>query len=59
MRIAQILWGSAALMTVLGVVFWLGIIDVGIEPWRLAVLCGLVVVADLAMSAFILTRRRS
>ena len=59
MRVARILWGSAALMAVLGVLFWSGIIDLGIEPWRLALLCGLVAVADLAMSAFILTRRRS
>jgi hypothetical protein len=59
MKVARILWGSAALMVILAVFFWSGIIDLGIEPWRLALLCGLVAVADLALSAFILTRRRS
>lgn len=59
MRMAQILWVSAAVTTLLAVLFWSGIIDVGIEPWKLALLFGLVAVADIAMSAFILTRRRS
>ena len=59
LRTAQILWVSAALTTLLALLFWSGIIDVGVEPWKLALICGLIAVADVALSAFILTRRRS
>ncbi|WP_396624492.1 hypothetical protein [Luteitalea sp.] len=59
LTVARILWGSAALMVVLAVVFALGVIDIGVPNWQLAMICLGVAVMDLVMSAVLLKRRRS
>ncbi len=56
MLVVRVLLGSAALMVVLAVLFWTGIIDVGIEPWRLALVAGMIAVADLVMAAVFLRK---
>ena len=59
LTVARILWGSAALMVVLAVVFYIDLIDIGIPNWQVAAICLGIAVMDLVMSAALLTRRRS
>ncbi|BCS31327.1 hypothetical protein TBR22_A05270 [Luteitalea sp. TBR-22] len=58
LKVARILWGSAVLMVVFAVVFYLGLIDLGIPSWQLAAICLGIAVMDVVMSAILLTRRR-
>lgn len=56
MRTVQFLFGSAAVMTVMAVLFWLQVIELGIEPWRMALVCAMVAVADVVVGIVFLSR---